>query len=426
LQHVTAMDKAHRTAFDDMLEQAKTHSLATFKAKYQKGLEHICKIETITYRKSLSSTTNNYRKCLDASFDKHLTAMNQKSKDKDALANDLVENAPFKADKEISCVVVNDVIREVTESITNIKEQSIADWTSHTISAKSLTPHITQAVDHAMTQRKHEVIRLDEHILRHQETTKKREETITQHETQTTAFLQNSQHTFETMIKDIIKRETGNNKGPTLNDLLTRETTSAVEQMVNIREDLKTTIDTHFLAKEKEMTECMNELKSVHQLGGHGNRNHTPNDVHNDRPNCDENNPRYNPRKYSRPVQSEQKASNKMRLDKEEQLPLPWNHTAHTMRTSIQVMANIHRFKREVIQHNLTEDPRQDQLENFYNTLVTSLESYEMPIMRLTNLQRRGTTLPSEPTINALTLKTVTQVLFGKLLEAIPEECTSL
>ncbi len=85
-------------------------------------------------------------------------------------------------------------------------------------------------------------------------------------------------------------------------------------------------------------------------------------------------------------------------------------------------MANIYRFKREVIQHNLTTDPRQDQLENFYNTLVTSLESYEMPIRRLTTLQPRGTTLPSEPTIDASTLDTVTRVLFGKLLEAIPEE----
>jgi hypothetical protein len=97
------------------------------------------------------------------------------------------------------------------------------------------------------------------------------------------------------------------------------------------------------------------------------------------------------------------------------------------MRTSIQVMSNIHRFKREVIQHNLTADPRQDQLENFYNTLVISLESYEMPIRRLANLQPRGTTLPPESTIDALTLDTVTQVLFSKLLEeVIPEECTSL
>jgi hypothetical protein len=43
VQRVTDMDKAHRTAFNDMLEQAKTHSLATFEAKYQKGLERIRK-----------------------------------------------------------------------------------------------------------------------------------------------------------------------------------------------------------------------------------------------------------------------------------------------------------------------------------------------------------------------------------------------
>ncbi len=111
--------------------------------------------------------------------------MNQKSNDMKALANDLVENASFEADKEIS-YVVNDAIREVMESITKIEEQFICDWRSRTISAKSLTPHITQVV---MNQRKHKVIRLDEHILRAQETIKKREETIVQHQTQTTAFL---------------------------------------------------------------------------------------------------------------------------------------------------------------------------------------------------------------------------------------------
>jgi hypothetical protein len=86
------------------------------------------------------------------------------------------------------------------------------------------------------------------------------------------------------------------------------------------------------------------------------------------------------------------------------------------MRTSM------HRFKREVIQHNLTADLRQDQLENFYNTLVTSLGSYVMPIRRLTDLQPWGITLPAGPTTDASTLDTVTWLLFGKLLEVIPEE----
>jgi hypothetical protein len=150
-QRATAMDKAHRTAFDDTLEQAKAHSLATIKAKCQKGLERIWKTETITYRKSLSSTTDKYRKRLDASFDKHRIAINQKCNDMETLANDLVENASFVADKEIN-YVVNYVICEVTECITNIKEQSIAEWTSSTIPAKTLSPQIKQAVDYAMTQ----------------------------------------------------------------------------------------------------------------------------------------------------------------------------------------------------------------------------------------------------------------------------------
>jgi hypothetical protein len=224
--------------------------------------------------------------------------MKQKSNDMETLANDLVENTPFEADKEIS-YVVNDAIHKVTESITNIKEQSIAEWTSSRIPAKSLSPQIKQAVDYAMTQRQHEV---PEH--------------------------------------------------------------------------------------------------GAHNLHS-------------------------NPGMYRTPVQSKHHETNNTPLEEEER-KLPWNHMARTMRTSIQVMSNIHRFKREVIHHNLTADPRQDQLENFYNTLITSLKSYEMPIRRLTHLEPRGTTLPSKPTIDASTLDTVTRVLFGKLLEAIPEECTSL
>jgi hypothetical protein len=42
---------------------------------------------------------------LDASSDKHRIAMNKKSNDMETLANDLVENAPFEANKEISYVV---------------------------------------------------------------------------------------------------------------------------------------------------------------------------------------------------------------------------------------------------------------------------------------------------------------------------------
>jgi hypothetical protein len=146
--------------------------------------------------------------------------------------------------------------------------------------------------------------------------------------------------------------------------------------MVKIREDLKTTIDTHFLAKEKELTERMNAFESTQQNERHDDRNRTNNEhgAHN---------LHSNPGTYSTPVQSEHHETNNTPLEEEER-KLPWNHTARIMRTSIQVMSNIHRFKREVIQHNLTADPRQDQLENFYNTLVTSLESYEMPIRRLT------------------------------------------
>jgi hypothetical protein len=88
------------------------------------------------------------------------------------------------------------------------------------IPAKSLSPQIKQAVDYAMTQCQHEVTRLDEHILQRQTTIKELEATIAQQHQGLTTFLQNSQHTFETTIHNIIERERGNRKGWTLNDLL--------------------------------------------------------------------------------------------------------------------------------------------------------------------------------------------------------------
>jgi hypothetical protein len=117
--------------------------------------------------------------------------------------------------------------------------------------------------------------------------------------------------------------------------------------MVKIREDLKTTIDTNFLVKEKELTEPLNAFETTQQNRRHNDRNRTLNNVHDrpDQPEYDANNLNYNPRRYSTPVQSEHKETNETPHEEEER-KLPWNHTARTMRTSIQVMSNIHRFKR--------------------------------------------------------------------------------
>jgi hypothetical protein len=67
--------------------------------------------------------------------------MNQKSSDMEDLANALIENAPFEAEKEIG-YVTKDTISDIKEAIAIEKEKSIAEWTTRTIPIAILTPQI--------------------------------------------------------------------------------------------------------------------------------------------------------------------------------------------------------------------------------------------------------------------------------------------
>jgi hypothetical protein len=104
----------------------------------------------------------------------------------------------------------------------------------------------------------------------------------------------------------------------------------------------------------------------------------------------------------------------------------PWKQQVTLNRNNLQVTSNIPQFRTETIQHNLTNDPRQDQLESFYDSLANTMDAYEMPILRRQELQPRGTTVPLDPTVHDETLQKITRILFRKLLETIPEECTAL
>jgi hypothetical protein len=79
-------------------------------------LDSIRKTETNNYRKSLSANTDEYRRRLDATFDKQRLAVNQKCSDMEELANALIENAPFEAEKEIG-YVTKDTINDIKEAI---------------------------------------------------------------------------------------------------------------------------------------------------------------------------------------------------------------------------------------------------------------------------------------------------------------------
>jgi hypothetical protein len=96
-------------------------------------------------------------------------------------------------------------------------------------------------------------------------------------------------------------------------------------------------------------------------------------------------------------------------------------------RNSLQVTSNIPRFGRETIQHNLTNDPRQTgptgELLRFPRHYYGRLR---VAYFTTTRTPTRGTTIPMEPTVYNETLQKFSCILFGNLLETIPEECAAL
>jgi hypothetical protein len=88
--------------------------------------------------------------------------MNQKSSDMEELANPLIKNAPFEAEKEIG-YVTKDTINDIIE-----REKSIAEWTTCTIPTAILAPQINQAIDNAITKREHKLGTADAQIQQRQ------------------------------------------------------------------------------------------------------------------------------------------------------------------------------------------------------------------------------------------------------------------
>jgi hypothetical protein len=297
--------------------------------------------------------------------------MNQKSSDMEELANALIKNASSEVEKEIGYVTKN-TIKDIKEAIAIEKEKSIAEWMTRTIPTAILTPQINQAVNNAISQREHTLGTVDAKIQQSQIEIAHLNELIDNRQQGFITFLNIRRKDFESQIQAVIDRETSNTDGSTLNNILKIETTTAIEQMVKIRDEIKTDIKDHILSKEQDMYHRMDNLEKevTERLTSTSKPSHHDSNTQHDVP--------------TTPITSARRDT----LDTDDATPTqPWNHTASIMRASIQVMSNIHRFKREIIHHNLPADPHQDQLEHFYNALVTSLESNKMPIRRLNTLQ---------------------------------------
>jgi vacuolar-type H+-ATPase subunit H len=323
-------------------------------------------------------------------MDKQIIDMND-------LAESLVEQAPMSVASEIE-VALEDAIMELQTAIKNTKDKAMAQWDITTATQdmmQGLDSKIYKTLDKILAKRKTEFQTIEQDM----------ENLIERRHTE-----------FESHVEVFIENETGNRDESTLHQSLTIALAEAAEQMSNTKEDAKKAVDDYIAMRKQELEDKIDEIRR--NMSNDDNNRNMLNDNNSRNMSNDNNRQEHD---YT-PMPS--KSSHTGHQDTNHQAP--WKRQVTLNRNNLQVTSNIPRFRTETIQHNLTNDPRQDQLESFYDSLATTMDAYEMPILRRQELQPRGTTVPLDPTVHDETLQKITRILFGKLLETIPEECTAL
>jgi hypothetical protein len=110
------------------------------------------------------------------------------------------------------------------------KEKSIAEWTTRTIPTAILAPQINQAVDNAITKCEYNLGTLDAKIQQRQIKIAHLNEISDNRQQSFITFLNIRRQDFESQIQAIIDRETSNTNGSMLNNILTIETTTAINK----------------------------------------------------------------------------------------------------------------------------------------------------------------------------------------------------
>jgi small-conductance mechanosensitive channel len=124
-QHIKQAETKQRKVFDDMLERAKHHGLASMEKKYQDKIKDVNKQMGNTHRIDCQNTTHAYEKRLNTAYEKHRASMNEQITDMNDLAESLVEQAPMSVASEIE-VAKEDAIMELQTAIKNTKDNAIA------------------------------------------------------------------------------------------------------------------------------------------------------------------------------------------------------------------------------------------------------------------------------------------------------------
>ena len=102
--------------------------------------------------------------------------------------------------------------------------------------------------------------------------------------------------------------------------------------------------------------------------------------------------------------------------------PKPANMINHMFN----VQKNLPQFRKETIIVHLEGDPRQDQLEQFYDTIANMMHIYELPLLHRKDLTKNGTTCPTKTYLPPDVVDNVNRTLYQKLIEIVPDEATQL
>ena len=86
----------------------------------------------------------------------------------------------------------------------------------------------------------------------------------------------------------------------------------------------------------------------------------------------------------------------------------------------------LYRFKKDELYAYADKIPTQPQMESIYRTISSSMNSFDLPIRSIMELQPRGCTLPATYNYTQEQIVRISETLYQKLLKTIPPDCTDL
>jgi hypothetical protein len=94
---------------------------------------------------------------------------------------------------------------------------------------------------------------------------------------------------------------------------------------------------------------------------------------------------------------------------------------------STRAIAGLRYFNKDNLSHWLQgTEPTQANVETFYRSVASSLSRNNIPIVQYQDLQPNASTLPPNANLTRNAITTITQAIYQKISESIPNECKTL